>query len=100
VLSVFSVVVLLQQLQQQQQQQQLKGTTENTENTENTETRHQEPSNKQHPAVAGQLVAVREPERACAAGSSPPSVREATDSLAVKGLAPAAHPRTGSAHVP
>jgi hypothetical protein len=94
VLSVFSVVVLLQQLQQQQQQ---KGT---TENTENTETRHQEPSNKQHPAVAGQLVAVREPERACAAGSSPPSVREATDSLAVKGLAPAAHPRTGSAHVP
>jgi hypothetical protein len=97
VLSVFSVVVLLQQLQQQQQQ---KGTTENTENTENTETRHQEPSNKQHPAVAGQLVAVREPERACAAGSSPPSVREATDSLAVKGLAPAAHPRTGSAHVP
>jgi hypothetical protein len=97
VLSVFSVVVLLQQLQQQQQQ---KGTTENTENTENTETRHQEPSNKQHPAVAGQLVAVREPERACAAGSSPPSVREATDSLAVIGFAPAAHPRTGSAHVP
>jgi len=91
VLSVFSVVVLLQQLQQQQQQ---KGTTENTEN------RHQEPSNKQHPAVAGQLVAVREPERACAAGSSPPSVREATDSLAVIGFAPAAHPRTGSAHVP
>jgi hypothetical protein len=90
VLSVFSVVLLLQQQQQ-------KGT---TENTENTEARHQEPSNKQHPAVAGQLVAVREPERACAAGSSPPSFREAADSLAVKGFAPAAHPRTGSARVP
>ncbi|MFN9758179.1 MAG: hypothetical protein ACK58X_17370 [Planctomycetota bacterium] len=96
-LSVFSVVVLLQQQQQQQQQ---KGTTENTENTENTEAKHQEPSNKQHPAVAGQLVAVREPERAAASGRSLPSVREATDPLAAIGFASAAHPRTGSARVP
>jgi len=91
---VLSVVVLLQQIQQQQQQ---KGTTQNTENTEN---RHQEPSNKQHPAVALPRVPVVEPERACAAGSSPPSFRDATDPLAVKGSTPVANPRTGSVRVP
>ena len=63
VLSVFSVVVLL--LQQQ------KGT---TESTEDTEANHQEPSSTQHPADVGQQVAVREPERACAAGRSLPRV--------------------------
>jgi hypothetical protein len=89
VLSVFSVVVLL--LQQQ------KGT---TENTEDTEANHQEPSSTQHPAVAVQRVAVREPKRACAAGNSPPSCREATGSPAEVGFAPAANPRTGAARVP
>ncbi|MFN6195131.1 MAG: hypothetical protein ACK53T_11375 [Planctomycetota bacterium] len=93
-LSVFSVVVLLQQQQQQQQQ---KGT---TENTEGTETRHQEPSSKQHPEVAVQRVAVCEPKRPCASGSSPPILGESTDSPAVVGFAPAANPRTGSARVP
>ena len=91
--SAFSVVVLLQQQQQQQQQ----GT---EENTEATAARHQEPSSKQHPAVAGQLHAERDPERASASGRSLPSVREATDPPAVQGFAPTANPRTGSARVP
>ncbi|MFO0418116.1 MAG: hypothetical protein ACK53T_01805, partial [Planctomycetota bacterium] len=74
------MVVLL--LQQQQQ----KGTTETTENTEN---KHQAPSSQQHPAVVGQQVAVREPERACASGRSLPNVREANAPPAVQGFAPA-----------
>jgi len=79
------------------QQQQQKGT---TENTEHTEIRQQKPGSTQHPAVAGQLVAVRAPKRACASGRLLPSVCEADDPPAVVGVAPTANPRTGSARVP